>query len=73
MTESTMNQQVVMTPKCKTATSTTLMIERRAVRETDDKLHVAGGQHSGIIINKEAIGKGISSYTYYYHLSTTLD
>lgn len=57
MTESAMSQQVVMTPKCKTANSTTLIIERRPVRETDDKMHVAGGDHKGIVINKEAIGK----------------
>lgn len=47
-------EQVVMTPKCKTANSTTLIIERRAVSATNDKMHVAGGQHTGIIINKEA-------------------
>lgn len=58
MTESAMSQQVVMTPKCKTANSTTLIIERRPVRETDDKMHVAGGDHKGIVINKEAIANG---------------
>lgn len=47
---------IVMTPKCKTADSTTLAIERRAVPLDDtknDKIHVAGGDHQGIIINKE--------------------
>jgi hypothetical protein len=46
-----------MTPKCKTSCSTTLAIERRAIPnevETDKtKVHVAGGDHRGIIINKE--------------------
>jgi hypothetical protein len=48
---------IVMTPKCKTACSTTLAIERRAVPheiETDKtKVHVAGGDHRGIVINKQ--------------------
>jgi hypothetical protein len=46
-----------MTPKCKTSCSTTLAIERRAIPsevETDKtKVYVAGGDHRGIIINKE--------------------
>nr|CAD7200494.1 unnamed protein product [Timema douglasi] len=46
-----------MTPKRKTATSTTLAIERRAVVNNtnpgSDKVHVAGGDHRGIVINKE--------------------
>lgn len=55
MTESSNNEQVVMTPKCKTANSTTLLIERKAVQKTNnDKVHVAGGDHTGIVINKEA-------------------
>ncbi|RZC32047.1 uncharacterized protein BDFB_002262, partial [Asbolus verrucosus] len=49
----TPQEQVVMTPKCKTANSTTLIIERRAVKSTNDQMHVAGGEHTGIIINKE--------------------
>ncbi|CAH0553926.1 unnamed protein product [Brassicogethes aeneus] len=53
MTESPVQEQVMMTPKCKTANSTTLIIERRAVNKTNDKMHVAGGEHTGIIINKE--------------------
>lgn len=48
---------IVMTPKCKTSCSTTLAIERRAVLHevgTDKtKVHVAGGDHRGIVINKE--------------------
>lgn len=47
-------EQVVMTPKGKTANSTTIMIERRIIKDTNDKMHVAGGKHTGIIINKEA-------------------
>lgn len=54
MTESNEPEQVIMTPKCKTANSTTLIIERRKVNKTNDKMHVAGGEHTGIIINKEA-------------------
>ncbi|KAL4707937.1 hypothetical protein ACJJTC_013728 [Scirpophaga incertulas] len=47
-------EKVVMTPKCKTQNSTTLVIERKAVEaEASDKIHVAGGDHTGIIINKE--------------------
>jgi hypothetical protein len=48
---------IVMTPKRKTACSTTLAIERRSIShdlETDrTKVHVAGGDHRGIVINKE--------------------
>ncbi|XP_066250963.1 uncharacterized protein [Euwallacea similis] len=56
MTESSypINQeQVMMTPKGKTANSTTILIERKKVQKTNDKMHVAGGEHTGIIINKE--------------------
>lgn len=60
MTETKLVEQVVMTPKCKSANSTTLIIERKAVEaattpHNNDKTHVAGGQHSGIVINKEAV------------------
>lgn len=58
MTESKDPEQVVMTPKCKTSNSTTLIIERQAVKAANDKMHVAGGEHTGIVINKEA-AKGI--------------
>ena len=47
-----------MTPKKKTGNSTTLAMERKAISQTGEKtkktsLHVAGGEHSGIVINKE--------------------
>lgn len=49
-------EKVIMTPKCKTANSTTLVVERKAIDpEASDKIHVAGGDHTGIIINKEQI------------------
>ncbi|XP_052749276.1 uncharacterized protein LOC113515361 isoform X2 [Galleria mellonella] len=52
----TIDEKVVMTPKSKTATSTTLIVERKAVEaEASDKIHVAGGDHTGIIINKEKV------------------
>lgn len=60
----TVEEKVVMTPKCKTATSTTLVIERKAVEpEASDKIHVAGGDHTGIIINKENI-YGMLQFTF---------
>lgn len=50
--------QIVMTPKGKTANSTTLMIERRKIKDENEikkgDTHVAGGVHQGIIINKTA-------------------
>nr|CAD7445439.1 unnamed protein product [Timema bartmani] len=56
---------IVMTPKRKTATSTTLAIERRAVVNNtnpgSDKVHVAGGDHRGIVINKEVTQDGDNS------------
>ncbi|KAF5300495.1 hypothetical protein FQA39_LY02294 [Lamprigera yunnana] len=56
MTETTNKEQVVMTPKCKTSNSTTLIIERKVVQTVNDgKMHVAGGDHTGIIINKETV------------------
>ncbi|XP_016837351.1 uncharacterized protein LOC100122198 isoform X2 [Nasonia vitripennis] len=54
-----MAEQIVMTPKCKTANSTTLIIERKkqavepAVNGTENDVHVAGGDHKGIVINKQ--------------------
>ena len=47
-----------MTPKKKTSNSTTLAMERKAIQTAGEKskktsLHVAGGEHSGIVINKE--------------------
>ncbi|KAK9871148.1 hypothetical protein WA026_011430 [Henosepilachna vigintioctopunctata] len=55
MTETKDEEQVVMTPKGKTANSTTLVIERKKIQKTDDKMHIAGGQHTGIVINKEIV------------------
>ncbi|KAL7296276.1 hypothetical protein TKK_0010511 [Trichogramma kaykai] len=57
----TMHEQIVMTPKCKTANSTTIMIERRrqaaepVLNGNKDDIHIAGGDHKGIIINKQMI------------------
>lgn len=55
-------EKVIMTPKCKTANSTTLVVERKAVEpEASDKIHIAGGDHTGIIINKqETYENGVS-------------
>lgn len=55
-------EQVVMTPKCKTENSTTLIIERRAVEQPNEKMHVAGGDHTGIVINKETVIRKSSSH-----------
>lgn len=64
MADST-EEKVVMTPKCKTENSTTLVIERKAVEaEASDKIHVAGGDHTGIIINKENV-YGESFYSFF--------
>lgn len=52
---SDIEEKIVMTPKCKTANSTTLIVERRAVQQTSEKMHVAGGDHTGIVINKEQV------------------
>jgi hypothetical protein len=58
---------IVMTPKRKTACSTTLAIERRPIpheAETDEaKVHVAGGDHRGIVINKE-LAQGMNHLCY---------
>lgn len=53
-------EHIVMTPKCKTANSTTLIIERQALeppRENgnENNVHIAGGDHKGIVINKQAV------------------
>ncbi|KAI4503638.1 hypothetical protein M0802_001041 [Mischocyttarus mexicanus] len=52
-------EHIVMTPKCKTGNSTTLIIERQALEPStengNDNVHVAGGDHKGIVINKQAI------------------
>uniref|UniRef100_A0A336KWX4 CSON001613 protein n=1 Tax=Culicoides sonorensis TaxID=179676 RepID=A0A336KWX4_CULSO len=49
------NEQVVMTPRGKTNNSTVLLIERKLVEEVNDRTHVAGGEHKGIIINKDQV------------------
>lgn len=43
-----------MTPRGKTANSTVLLIERKLVQQVGERTHVAGGDHRGIIINKDA-------------------
>lgn len=48
-------EQVVMTPRGKTATSTVILVERKLVERIDERVHVAGGDHTGIIINKDAV------------------
>ncbi|XP_039749383.1 uncharacterized protein LOC120626142 isoform X1 [Pararge aegeria] len=49
-------EKVIMTPKSKTASSTVLIVERKVIEaEPSDKTHVAGGDHTGIIINKEKV------------------
>ncbi|XP_053682658.1 uncharacterized protein LOC128733081 isoform X2 [Sabethes cyaneus] len=48
------DEQVVMTPRGKTANSTVLLIERKLVQQIGERTHVAGGDHRGIIINKDA-------------------
>lgn len=49
-------EKVIMTPKCKTPTSTTIVVERKVVDAApSEKIHVAGGDHTGIIINKEKV------------------
>ncbi|RXG69333.1 hypothetical protein Avbf_05797 [Armadillidium vulgare] len=56
------NEQIIMTPKGKTTSSTTILVERRQKSsvEKHKNAHVGGGQHSGIIINKDfATGKSM--------------
>ncbi|XP_050494398.1 uncharacterized protein LOC126875493 isoform X3 [Bombus huntii] len=53
-------EHIVMTPKCKTANSTTLIIERQALEPptengNENNVHIAGGDHKGIVINKQAV------------------
>ncbi|XP_066904765.1 uncharacterized protein [Halyomorpha halys] len=46
-----------MTPKAKSANSTTIVIERKAIsngKPNGNNVHVAGGDHKGIVINKVA-------------------
>ncbi|KAL6444940.1 hypothetical protein ACFW04_002142 [Cataglyphis niger] len=49
-----------MTPKCKTSNSTTLIIERQTLEPpaengNENNVHIAGGDHKGIVINKQAM------------------
>ena len=46
-------EKVVMTPKGKTNNSTVILIERKLVDNINERQHVAGGDHAGIIINKD--------------------
>lgn len=50
-------ETIVMTPKSRSAQSTCLIVERRRAQpiKSDDggRVHVAGGHHTGIIINKD--------------------
>lgn len=46
-------EKVVMTPKGKTSNSTVILIERKLVDSINERQHVAGGDHTGIIINKD--------------------
>ncbi|KYN18202.1 hypothetical protein ALC57_09496, partial [Trachymyrmex cornetzi] len=53
-------EHIVMTPKCKTANSTTLIIERQALEPpaengNENNVHIAGGDHKGIVINKQVV------------------
>lgn len=49
-------EKVIMTPKSKTSSSTTIVVERKVVDAApSDKIHIAGGDHTGIIINKEKV------------------
>lgn len=45
-------ERIVMTPKKKTGSSTTLAMERKRLDGGKTSLHVAGGEHQGIVINK---------------------
>lgn len=48
-------EKVVMTPRGKTSNSTIILIERKLVEEIGDRQHVGGGDHTGIIINKDVL------------------
>jgi len=51
-------EKIFMIPKVKTEKSTTLLIEKRDIDVVDksDNLHVAGGDHAGLVIQKD-LGK----------------
>lgn len=46
-------EKVVMTPRGKTSNSTVILIERKLIDTINERQHVAGGDHTGIIINKD--------------------
>lgn len=52
-------EKVVMTPKGKTSNSTVILIERKLIDTINERQHVAGGDHTGIIINKDT-ANGVS-------------
>lgn len=57
-------EKVVMTPRGKTSNSTVILIERKLVDSINERQHVAGGDHTGIIINKDtANGQQKSPYS----------
>ena len=49
-----LSERIVMTPKKKTATSTSLAMERKRQQSSAGRKtsYVAGGEHQGIVINK---------------------
>ncbi|KAI5728365.1 hypothetical protein M8J77_015275 [Diaphorina citri] len=53
-------EQIIMTPKGKTSTSTTILVERKKVKQdnSSSSMHVAGGEHKGIVINKNTSTNG---------------
>ncbi|XP_073972429.1 uncharacterized protein isoform X3 [Rhodnius prolixus] len=56
-----LGEKIIMTPKAKTEKSTTLIIERRVITEDSaekNDVHVAGGAHKGIVINKTLNSEG---------------
>lgn len=63
----TISECIVLVPKSKTANSTTLLLERRLNKVANDNnnggknnVHVAGGEHHGIIVYK-TLSHGITS------------
>lgn len=54
-------EKVVMTPKGKTSNSTVILIERKLIDTINERQHVAGGDHTGIIINKDTANGQVKS------------
>ncbi|KAL1512594.1 hypothetical protein ABEB36_002161 [Hypothenemus hampei] len=50
-------EQVVMTPIEKTNNSTRIMIERKLIEKTNDKMFIGGGHNTGIVVNKEVFSE----------------